>query len=306
MLEYFNRWGGTNLDDELVKLGILPKPISEFTDADIGSTILIPYNDESGKILLNDGCIEFEVVGVNHHKDISDESKPTITLMTKNIIRYAAFDAKEPNNPLIDSYWETKERDTGGNNRWLVSNIRQWLNSEGAAGEWFTPQHDYDEAPTIDKVNDYYKNKKGAYADDPGFLVGFSNEIKQHFATVRNKTILCYEDKLSLSKNFEETEDRAFLPSYTEMGFGNLDDNNPEGSHLAKRFTDYESRVKSGAVTDVPNCWYWMRTPIIYHANASSELLYVGGDGWAPIHQASQSHIRHRSAYSSPLKIKKL
>ena len=103
---------------DLVSLGILPKQISEYTDDDIGSIIFIPYTDESGKIILyNDrhqpppylyggeppyqynGSIEFEVVGVNHHKDINDESKPTITLMTRNIIRHATFDAREPNNP---------------------------------------------------------------------------------------------------------------------------------------------------------------------------------------------------------------
>ena len=53
---------------DLVALGILPKPISEFTNDDIGTIINIPYNDESGKI---SGPIEFEVVGVNHHKDIN-------------------------------------------------------------------------------------------------------------------------------------------------------------------------------------------------------------------------------------------
>ena len=116
---------------DLVALGILPKPVSEYTDADIGSTILIPYTDSSGKILLNNGCIEFEIVGVNHHKDINDESKPTITLMTKNVLRPAVFDGKETNNPQ-------RNRQYYGNNRWLVSNIRQWLNSNDVANELIT------------------------------------------------------------------------------------------------------------------------------------------------------------------------
>jgi hypothetical protein len=241
-------------ESELVSLGILPKPISEFTNDDIGTIVSIPYSDSSGKILLNNGCIEFEVVGVNHHKDINDASIPTITLMTKNIIRYAAFDAQEPNNPLVDDSWDRPLRQSGGNNRWSVSNIHQWLNSEGSANEWFTPQHEYDEAPTNDNVFSE-SGTSGAYADDPGFLDGFSTEIKQHFATVKNKTILCDADKLALSKDYEETEDKVFLPSYTEMGFGNLDDSNPEGSHLDKMFIDNNSRVKSGA-----NGCYWLRT----------------------------------------------
>ena len=81
---------------DLVALGILPKQVSEFTNADIGTEVSIPYTDAGGVI---SGPIVFEVVGVNHHKDTNNVDTPTITLMTKNIIRYAAFDAKEPNNP---------------------------------------------------------------------------------------------------------------------------------------------------------------------------------------------------------------
>jgi hypothetical protein len=250
---------------DLVSLGILSKPILEFTNDDIGTIVSIPYTDFSGKILLNNGCIEFEVVGVNHHKDINDESKPTITLMAKNIIHNLAFDAKEPNNPLDDVLWgqwndNEKARAQRGNNRWSVSNIRQWLNSEGAANEWFIPQHEYDTAP--DTTNVYYDAEDdyaGTYEDSPGFLVGFSDKVKQHFAIVKNKTILNRYDKDLLLKDYEETEDIAFLPSYTEMGFGNIDDNNPEGSHLAQKFTDDESRVKSGGI-GTSSSSYWMRT----------------------------------------------
>jgi hypothetical protein len=256
----FSNWDSpiSSTTSDLVALGILPKQISEYTDEDIGSTILIDYTDESGNI---SDPIAFEVVGVNHHKDINDETKPTITLMATNTIRCAAFDAKEPNNP--DS-----ERTDYGNNRWSVSNIRQWLNSEGAANEWFTPQHEYDIAPdTMNVVN----NDDGAYADEAGFLAGFSDEVKQHFATVRNKTILCNVDKLTLSKDFEETEDKVFLPSYTEMGFGIIDFNNPEGNHLDQRFTNDESRLRTSL-----NVWYLMRTPCI---DTSSDVWCVDSTG---------------------------
>ena len=76
---------------DLVKLGILEKPISKFSDSDIGTEVTIPYTNEGSGI---SGPIVFEVVGVNHHKDTNNADTPTITLMTKNIIRYAAFDAK--------------------------------------------------------------------------------------------------------------------------------------------------------------------------------------------------------------------
>ena len=107
--------GGSGSLSDLVALGILTKPIAEFSNSDIGTTVLIPYNDPTRKILLkndskNRSCIEFEVVGVRHHKDKTNADTPTITLMTKNIIRYAAFDAKEPTNPLHDEIYGGKAR----------------------------------------------------------------------------------------------------------------------------------------------------------------------------------------------------
>lgn len=273
---------------DLVSLGILSKSISEFTDADIGTIVSIPYTDESGQILLNNGSIEFEVVGVNHHKDINDESKPTITLMSKNILRPAAFDAKEPNNPAYDEDLGVNARASYGNNRWSVSNIRQWLNSEGAANEWFTAQHEYDEAPTTDKVYGY--DESAAYADDPGFLAGFSDEIKQHFATVENITLRPYVDNADPEiVQADTTQDKVFLPSYTEMNIGNLDYSYPEGSALSRKFTDESSRVKTGV-----NGSYWLRSSCLMRASNVNSIevdgysndgsdAYSGDYGIAPV-----------------------
>lgn len=266
---------------DLVSLGILSKPISEFTNDDIGTIVSIPYTDASGKIDLNNGCIEFEVVGVNHHKSAEDESKPTITLMSKNILRFAVFDEAEIDNP------DSNRKDMG-NNRWSVSNIRQWLNSNGAANEWFTPQHQYDTAPN-------------AYAANPGFLTGFNDEIKPHFATVRNTTILCNADKTALSKDFEETEDKVFLPSYTEIGFGNRDDNNPEGSHLAQRFTDDESRCKYQYNFYEYAEWYWLRTPDASDTHKPIGVDQFGAKDFSSYVIANRVGIRCLSFYSSLL-----
>ena len=265
----------TPSESDLVELGILPKQISEFTNSDIGSPVLIPYTDPTGKILLNNGNIEFEVVGVNHHT--TTEYPQTITLMTKNIIRKAAFDAKEKNN--TNSFYKEF-----GNNRWRYSNIRQWLNSSGAANSWFTKQHEYDEAPTTDNV---YRNANGAYADDPGFVAGFSKDVLKHFTDIENTTALCNGD----GGGTETTVDKVFLPSCTEIGFGN---NNgiAEGSKLPK-FTDSNSRLKGNE----GDC-YWLRsllvtndmTPVdtrtvwyVQYGNNYYGNAYDGNFGIAPI-----------------------
>ena len=175
----FRRQGAVTpepLETDLVKLGILTKQVSEFTNSDIGTEVTIPYSNKGSGI---SGPIVFEVVGVNHHT--TTEHQKTITLMTKHIIRKVAFDAAEPNN--TDSNRKVK-----GNNRWSVSNIRQWLNSDGAAGSWWSAQHEYDAPPIA--ANVLGADAAGAYADAPGFLAGFSADILQHFTDINNITVL--------------------------------------------------------------------------------------------------------------------
>ena len=137
-------------------LSFLPKPVKKY---EIGEEIGIPF-DSSGfsKIQFNtttDRKLEFIVI---ENKADTDGIK----LISKNIITSLAYDAAEPDN-TIDRI------SSSGNSRWDLSNIRQWLNSDGAADSWFTPQHEFDTAPS--------------YVSDPGFLTGFSSVTKQHFVT---------------------------------------------------------------------------------------------------------------------------
>ena len=200
--------------------------------------------------------------------------------MTKNVIRNVAFDAKEPNNP--DS-----NRKSGGNNHWSVSNIRQWLNSSGAAGSWFTAQHEYDAPPTSGNVSD----AAGVYADAPGFLAGFSADVLQHFTDITNTTALHTLDNGGSSGGSEETVDKVFLPSYTEMGLGK-NGNVAEGTHLSVRYPDDNSRRKF--ITGAQGS-YWLRSPdtdsnkvkrittISGRPYYLSNKAYSGQDGIAPI-----------------------
>ena len=263
----FRRQGNVTpepLETDLVKLGILKKQISEFTNSDIGTEVTIPYSNKGSGI---SGPIVFEVVGVNHHT--TTEYQKTITLMTKNIIRKAAFAAKEPSNP--DSH-----RKNNGNNRWSVSNIRQWLNSSGAAGSWWTAQHDYDAPPTTANV---HGGGDAAYADAPGFLAGFSANVLQHFTDITNTTVLYSAD----GGGSETTVDKVFLPSNTEMGLGN----NSEGSHLSVRYPDNNSRIKQ---LNGSNDIYYTRSP--YDVMKSSLVLCVLQSG-----ESSFSHLMASSGY---------
>ena len=268
----------TPLVSDLVELGILTKQISEFSNDDIGTEVSIPYSNEGSGII---GPILFEVVGVNHHT--SEEHPQTITLMTKNIIRKAAFDAMEPDN--TNSY-----RRDFGNNRWSVSNIRQWLNSDGTAGKWWArpDENDKDEAPTEDKVVESSASENsyptGSYADAPGFFAGFSNDVLQHLTIIPNVTLKPNKDGGGL----ETTYDKVFLPSYTEIGFGKFYGKDPEGTKLPK-FTDDDLRKKKCRDTE----GYWLRSPVyvdtgnVYMVDAWGQSFNtranLGINGIAPI-----------------------
>ena len=69
----------------------------------------------------------------------------SVTLVTNQIIKMLCFDAKESANSNSD-------RRSYGNNRYIYSNLRQWLNSAAAAGAWYTAQHSADAAPTSGNV----------------------------------------------------------------------------------------------------------------------------------------------------------
>ena len=53
---------------------------------------------------------------------------------------------------------------SSGNNRYRDSAIRQWLNSEGGVGSWWTPQHNFDRPPA-------------EAATKSGFLAGFDADL---------------------------------------------------------------------------------------------------------------------------------
>lgn len=98
-----------------------------------------------------------------------------------------------------------------GYSSWEYSNVRQWLNSTGAANNWFIPSHVGDTAPD--------------YSTKAGFLTGFSSEFQSvltptQVASVAPKTGVLYY-----------TYDKMFLPSNAEVNAVNPNYN--EGSAFA-------------------------------------------------------------------------
>lgn len=156
-------------------------------------------------------------------RDTSDQKirlvlEPTSVSLLGNM----AYDAEEPRNSDSD-------RRRYGNNRYIYSNIHQWLNATKASG-WYTAQHSADAAP--------------AYSSSPGFLSGWS---ENHIAALDSATLTT--SRASVDGGGTETfVSRVALMSTTELGLesgtgnGRLDIFNSDGDRA------------TGSV-------YWTRTP---------------------------------------------
>lgn len=88
-----------------------------------------------------------------------------------------------------------------GDNRWWKSAYRQYLNSDAAAGGWWTPQDEWDMKPDqADTV--------------PGFLAGFSDEFKAALTRVK---VVTYGNSVTDDGSAVVTYDKIFLPSLQEI-----------------------------------------------------------------------------------------
>ena len=156
------------------------------------------------------------------------------TLITEKIIARKASDAKEPNNTNSD-------RKSYGNNKYSVSNIDQWLNSEAAAGQWYTARHEADQAP--DSMSVVSSNP---YSSIAGFLNGFSDGFKKALLDTTLKVAL---NKVTDGGGYESITRKIFFASTTEVGLAN-ENGIAEGSCFSL-FTDNTSRIAQYASTAV-------------------------------------------------------
>ena len=212
----------------------------------------VTYKDRTGELRIADvevgDKILFGAWGTTIQSwtvcDTQDKENGFVTVCLDNPAggnsRY--FDAPETNNPVSN-------RASQGNNRWAYSNIRQWLNSDGAASEWFVAQHDYDVQPN------YYNNK--------GWLADFTDYEKGIIIPHKSKCILDQAD----GGGSETVYDKMFLASSYAIG---LEIIKPlEDDHMYELFTDNASRSFSSN--------FWLRT--INGTTSATGVRYVYSGG---------------------------
>ena len=233
----------------------------------VGAKIEVPvlsaYQSRFGAKLV------FKIADKNH----SGYPSNSVTLITEKIIQLMCFDAIEANNSNSD-------RKQYGNNRYLHSNLLQWLNSNAAAGAWYSAQHSADAPPTNANVYSNY-NEYDAWA-------GFLAMIEPKFvAELLDTTQTVVKNTVTDGGSYETVTSKMFLASTTEVGLAN-ENSIAEGSLLAL-FSNDASRVAYPTSECVSNSeytntsfatskgWYWwLRTP--YSSNAH-RVRSVNTDG---------------------------
>ena len=213
--------------------------------------------------------IVFKIADKNH----SGYPSNSVTLITEKIIQNMASDAKEPSNSNSD-------RKNYGNNRHIYSNLLQWLNSNAAAGAWYSAKHSADQAPTTKNTHVTYN----PYTSWAGFLA----MLDPKFVAELMETTLTVVKSSTDGGSYETFKAKMFLASTTEVGLAN-ENNIAEGSLLAL-FSNDASRVAYPTAQCVNNAdgytnsgfatskgWYWwLRTP--YSSSAYSvRRVYSGG-----------------------------
>lgn len=186
--------------------------------------------------------IIWRVVDKNHSGYPTD----SVTLITDKIIDIRAWDSTEPTNPY-------------GNFVYALSNIHQWLNSEGSANNWFTATHNYDKAPS--------------YGSRPGFLYNFTDRER---LALLSTTIT--SDLMA----------KVFLPSVREiLGTSTVTD----GSTRLAGFSSYDVKAyltsqafsnttssKKPTSVDVP-LDYLTRSMEYDNKQDTYGIFYIGSDG---------------------------
>lgn len=230
---------------------------NQYQSTEDGSIASVNYVDRTGQKAIADlqvgDVIKFGRHGNSDYTwkivDTLDKGKGYVTVAADQYPVSGPFDAQEN---ASDNPNPASARKSNGNNRWLYSNARQFLNSDGAKNEWYEAQHAYDVKPP--------------YANMDAFQKDFTDYEK---AIIVVKTNTCIRDALD-GGGSETMQDKIWLASSYAMG---LEVVQPlEDDHIYEAFIDNASRAYQSN--------YWLRT-INGTTSANSVRIVVSGGSLA-------------------------
>ncbi len=192
----------------------------------------------------------WDVIGIDHDKPTDPRFTHSLTIQSRDCLLTAQFDAPEPDNP--DS-----NRQQYGNNRYIHSAIRQWLNSAETTFTWQL-QHQYDAPPT------------GAPYDGPGFLKLLDPDLVAVLGAVDKQVA---RNTVTDGGGQDLFSDKVFLLSRVEVYGGTEGDITGESPYayyaaLADSPTlgGLEGRIK---YSDSSARAWWLRSPRLADAHQS-------------------------------------
>ena len=154
-----------------------------------------------------------------------------------------------------------------GSNNWVESAMRQYLNSDKAAGSVWTPQTKFDRPPSWNAST-----------------AGFMNGLDADFLAVIGKTtkVTC-RNTVTDGGGSDTTKDKFFLLSRREVFAGNEVSNVTEGEPYPF-YSDYSDYTGANAGADKNRIkyrggspqWWWLRTPYTGNGNG---VRFVTADG---------------------------
>ncbi|MCM1499012.1 MAG: Ig-like domain-containing protein [Clostridium sp.] len=232
-----------------------------------------------------------------------DIDEKGMLMLSDRILCLKTYDA--PGENESGSHSRYAGRKTHGSNYWKDSNIRQWLNSDAAAGEI---------AWTCGNPPSEENTEHNAYADEAGFLNAFTSLEKEVIKPVTQKSLLAAADKEiagakgselhtynkiiysvsdgrlvyeSILENyddayFEEVEDRVFLLDVKQIQ--NVFNNTPKLGlwyHIGK-LTDkaVENSDYKSSLIKADEDWYnWLRSPYVHDEGNQCSVRHVNRDG---------------------------
>ncbi len=185
----------------------------------------------------------WDVIGIDHDTPTDGALTHSLTIQAHDCIMNCQFDAPEPTNPDTN-------RQQYGNNRYIHSAIKQWLNSDEAAFNWVS-KHTYDAAPT------------SAPYTGPGYLYNLDPELVAVLGAV-NKQVA----KATVDGEGQDTfSDKVFLLSRVEVfgtTEGTVTGESPyafyEGLAGAAMDGDLAGRIKY--LSNAARYW-WLRSPYV-------------------------------------------
>ena len=198
------------------------------------------------------GEIIWEVIGLDVDTPADSNFVHSMTIQTKDCLHDIQFDAPEPNNP--DS-----NRKTYGNNRYIHSAVRQWLNSNESAFNWQS-QHAYDAKPTSSL--DLYE---GA-----GFLSRLDPELVAVIGEVNKKVA---RNTVTDGGGQDNFNDKVFLLSQKEVGLG--EEGNVAGEFV---YPFYDGISNAGRIKQLngSNRYWWLRSPYVSSSYYVRHVYTVG------------------------------